>query len=717
MKLARFIQTNMEQLLEEWEGAALEIAPEFRGKDSSALRDHARSMLGFVAEDLSTSQTGDESERKALGKGKASVSDVGGKHGVHRLQQGMSMLQMVQELRALRARVTKAWGVEQQGLAENDIVELVRFNEAVDQLIATSISSFSAVKDRVTYLLEAMLRASPDPAAIFEPDCKYLFLNTAMASLVNATPRDVIGKTPVELGLDLAGVLQEAIATTVSTGQIQHREYNHCSPSGLELYLDCKFVPVFNDRKEIEAVIKTSRDITDSKRTDHQAWQIANFDALTGLPNRRLFLDRLEQTLLEAQRKGISFAVLFVDLDHFKQANDQLGHRAGDRLLVRVAERINTKVRAMDTVARLGGDEFTLILKETGRAGATEAATSLLRSLEEAFDVDAHRVHISASIGLAVFPDDGTDVDTLMHNADQAMFAAKERGGHRVQAYESWMEQNESEYVQLRRELDDALREHQLEVYYQPIIDIRTGVISRAEALLRWNHPHRGLLSPNAFLGITEQSGLTDSITAYVLEQAVTRSLRWRDLTDEAFPININESPASFVTRSLVDQWRDRLTEIGLNESRITMELTPASLNNIHASGFNPVRSLGLAGLRLHLAIDDFGIEPFSLLALQEFKLDSIKIDRELISNAGQGGDADRILEGIIAMAHAIDVQVVAVGVESAGQLQFLSQAGCDFAQGFLFSRPLHPDAFEALLDRNRKGVVSWRRPAVEGIT
>ncbi|NMT63644.1 putative bifunctional diguanylate cyclase/phosphodiesterase [Marinobacter orientalis] len=707
MKLARFIQTNMERLLEDWEEAALEIAPEFRGKDSRALRDHARSMLGFVADDLSTFQTGDESARKALGKGKVSGSDFGGKHGKHRLGQGMSMLQMVQELRALRARVTKAWGVEQRGLTEKDIDELVRFNEAIDQLIATSISSFSALKDRVTYLIEAMLKTSSDPAAIFDPDGKYLFLNAAMANLVNATARDVIGQTPHELGLRLATDLHDAIATAVTTGKTLHREYHHCSPSGPELYLDCKFVPVFNDREEIEAVIKTSRDITESKRTDYQVWRSANFDALTSLPNRRLFIDRLEQTLLEAQRKGSSFAVLFIDLDRFKQANDQLGHRGGDRLLVKVAERINTKVRAMDTVARLGGDEFTLILKETDRNGAMEAAKVLLGSLEQMFDVDSHRVHISASIGLAVFPGDGADADRLMHNADQAMFAAKEAGGHRIQVYESSMEQSESEDLQLRRELDDALRENQLEVYFQPIIDIRSGAISRAEALLRWNHPQRGLLAPDAFLGITEQSGLTDSITAYVLEQAVTCSLQWRDLSNEAFPININESPASFVTRSLVDQWRARLTEIGLNESRITLELTPDSLNNIHASGFNPVRSLGLAGLRLHLAIDDFGIEPFSLLALQEFRMDSVKIDRELIRDAGQGGDADRILEGIIAMAHAIDVQVVAVGVENDEQLQFLTRAGCDYAQGFLFSRPLHPDDFGALLTRDRQKAAS----------
>ncbi|WP_152206278.1 putative bifunctional diguanylate cyclase/phosphodiesterase [Marinobacter changyiensis] len=700
MKLTQFIQTEMEQLLEDWEEAALEIAPELKGEDSRGLRDHAREMLEFITEDLLTSQTSEQSALKALGKGKIPALGTDGKHGTDRLRQGLSMLQMIQELRALRARVTKAWGDEQQGLTAKDINELVRFNESIDQLIADSVSSYSARKEHETRLFETMLKASLDPAAIFDPDGKLLFLNKAMADLISVPRGDAIGKTPIELGLDFATEFHDEITTTVTTRQSQRREFHCRSPSGRELYFDCQLVPVFNGRNEVEAVVKTSRDITERKQTDYQVWRSANFDLLTGIPNRRLFHDRLQQTLLEAERKDSSFALLFIDLDRFKQANDQLGHEAGDRLLTQVAERISSEVRAMDTVARLGGDEFTVILKETGRDGAKEAAKAVLTSLERAFDVDSYRVHISGSIGLTLFPDDGKNVDQLMHNADQAMYAAKEHGGQQVQVYESWMAQSESEHMRLNRELDDALRENQLEVYFQPIIDIRTGAIFSAEALLRWNHPYKGLLTPATFLRITEQSGMTDSINAFVLEQAVTCSLRWRDLSDEAFPININESPASFFTRTLVDQWRARLTQVGFGESRITMELTPASLNNIRASGFNPVNSFGLEGLRLHLAIDDFGIEPFSLSALQEFRLDSVKVDRELIKDAGQGGDADRILEAIIAMAHAINVRVVGVGVEKDEQLQFLSRVGCDYAQGFLFSRPLPQDDFEALLRR-----------------
>ncbi|MEX1198241.1 MAG: EAL domain-containing protein [Pseudohongiellaceae bacterium] len=702
MKLFQFIHTEMEQLLEDWEENALEIAPELEGEDSSALRDHAREMLEFITEDLSTLQTGEESTRRDHDKDEASASGAGEEHGTERSRQGLSMLQMIQELRALRVRVTRAWSDEQRGLAAKDIGELMRFIEAIDQLIVNSVSSYSARKDQETRLIETILKASPDPAVIFDPDGRHLFLNRAMADLVDVPHRDMIGKTPRELGLDFAADCHDAITTTLTTGQTQRREWHHFLPSGRELDFDCRFVPVFNDRGEVDAVVKTSRDITERKQIEYQSWRNANFDALTGLPNRRLFLDRLEQAMLEAQRKGTFFALLFIDLDRFKQANDQLGHEAGDRLLVQVAERIGTKVRAMDTLARLGGDEFTLILKETGWRGANEVAKTLLTSLEQAFDVDSHRVNISGSIGLTLFPDDGKDVDKLLHNADQAMYTSKAHGGQQVRRYEPWMAQSESEHMKLNRELDVALRENQLEVYYQAIIDIRTGAVSRAEALLRWNHPDEGLLTPDAFLAVAEQSNMRDSIDAYVLNQAVSCSLRWRNQGSEAFPININESPASFSTRTLVDQWRVRLMASDFGESRITMELTPTSLTSMRTFGFNPAKSSGLRGLRFHLAVDHFGIEPFSLLALQEFQVDSIKVDRELIAKAGQDDNTDRLLKAIIGMAHTMGVQVVAEGVETEEQLQFLSRAGCDYAQGFLFSRPFRQNDFEALLRRDR---------------
>lgn len=697
MNLARFIQTEMEKLLENWEEAALQIAPELKDKDTSALRDHAREMLEFVAKDIRKPQTTHEQGRKAIGKADAPAI-AAGRHGHGRMELGLSLHQVIQELRALRSGVTRLWGEEQQGLTTKDIDELVRFNEAIDQLITNSIQSYSDRKEQETRLFEAMQEASPDPSAIFDPDRKLLYLNKPMADLVGTAAQDAKGKTPSELGLGFATELSETISAAVTTGKSQRRELYCQLPSGRERYFDCQITPVHDDRHQVEAVAKTSRDITDRKIAEQQIWKSANLDSLTGIPNRRLFLDRLEQGLLEAERRGSSLALLFIDLDRFKQANDQLGHKAGDRLLARVAERIGTNVRAMDTVARLGGDEFTVILKDARREDAKKAAGGLLASLEQAFDIDAHRIHISGSIGLTLFPEDGTNVDQLMHNADQAMYAAKERGGHQFQVYQPSMTHSESEHMRLNRELDDAFEEDQLEVYYQPIVDIRTRTICRAEALLRWNHPERGLLGPAAFLPIAEQSGMADRINAYVLEQAVTCSIRWGSHNEGPFPIHINESPASFFTRTLVEQWGARLTESDLGQGRITMELTPASLANIGASGFSPIKSFRLAGLRLRLAIDDFGIEPFSLVALDAGGVESVKIDRELVRDVGLNRKTGRILEAIISMAHTLNIEVVAEGVEKDEQLQFLERAGCDYAQGYLFSTPLPQDAFKKLL-------------------
>ncbi len=410
MNLARFIQSWMDQLLIDFGEAALEIAPELRGKDSAALEDHAREMLEFVVEDLLSPQTTRESARKALGQSRSPVSPAAENHGTSRLGQGLSMLQTIQELRALRARVMKALGDSQQGLTTSDIHELLRFNESIDQLIVESLASYSALKEQEGHLLAAMLRVSPDPTAIFDSGGKLLYLNTPMADMAGTTAKEAVGKTPGELDLGFATELHEAITATVTTGKSQRRELHCLSPSGSELHFDCQLVPVFSGQNKVEAVAKTSRDITERKQAEHQVWRNANFDSLTGIPNRRLFLD-------------------------------QLGHSAGDRLLEQAVDRISTSVRAMDTFARLGGDEFTLILKDASREDAEKVAGVLLASPERPFLIDGHKVHVSGSMGLALLPGHGDDVDQLMHHADQAMYAAKQRGGHQVLLYQSDMEQ------------------------------------------------------------------------------------------------------------------------------------------------------------------------------------------------------------------------------------------------------------------------------------
>lgn len=436
MELANFIRTGMDKLLEGFGEVALEIAPELSGQDRRVLQDHAREMLESIVEDLMTLQINRESAIKTLAKTRSPISMAGDQHGASPLGQGSTMIQTIQELRAVRAKVFQAWGESQRDFNTDYIHELVRFNQAIDQLIVNSVASYSTLKEQEAHLFEAMLRVSPDPSAIFDRDGKLLFVNTSMAVMANTTAQDAVGKTPLELPLGFATELEEAIAATVISGEFQRREFQYVSPSNQELYFDCQLVPIFSERGEIMAVAQTSRDITERKQNQEEIWRNANFDALTGIPNRRLFLDRLEQSLLEAKRQGRTFALMFIDLDRFKLANDQHGHRVDDRLLKQVADRISTNVRAMDTFARLGGDEFTLIFKDVRRDDAKRAAELLLAILERPFSIDSHKIYISGSIGVALYPDDGQDTDQLMLNADQAMYAAKDGGGHQVRLHQ-----------------------------------------------------------------------------------------------------------------------------------------------------------------------------------------------------------------------------------------------------------------------------------------
>jgi diguanylate cyclase (GGDEF)-like protein/PAS domain S-box-containing protein len=437
MKLAQFIRTGQEKLLKDFGQAALLITPDAGVEDRRTLENHARDMLEQVSKDLRRGHSNRELAKKPSGRvGLSASNNVSDKYNSGYPDQAFSMLQRIQELRTLRAKVMQAWSDSKHGLSNDDITELLRFNETIDQLIVSSVASNSHTTQQDAYLFETMMKVSPDPSAIFDPCGKLLFLNAPMAEMANTTTREALGKTLFDLAMSIAMELHEAITTTVNSGQLQRIEFQYPSLSGQVMYFDCQLVPVFDNNGAVKAVVKTSRDITERKQAERKIWRSANFDLLTGIPNRRLFLDRLDQSLLEAQRLDRSFALLFIDLDHFKQANDQLGHGAGDRLLKMVAERISTRVRAMDTFARLGGDEFTLIFKDVNRDDAKSAAEDLLACLELPFTVDSHHVHLSASIGVALFPHDGEDAQQLLHNADQAMYAAKESGGHKVQLCE-----------------------------------------------------------------------------------------------------------------------------------------------------------------------------------------------------------------------------------------------------------------------------------------
>ena len=434
-------------------------------------------------------------------------------------------------------------------------------------------------------------------------------------------------------------------------------------------------------------------------------WRQANFDSLTGLPNRRMFHDRLEQEIKKAHRAGLKIALLFIDLDKFKEINDTLGHSMGDALLVEAARRIVSCVRETDTVARLGGDEFTAILAELGDTASIERVTeNILLKLAEPFHLGAKMAYVSGSIGITLYPDDATEVECLLKNADQAMYVAKNAGRNRFGYFTPALQQAAQAKLQLHNDLRCALAAGQLRVYYQPIVELATGNIHKAEALVRWQHPERGLVSPAQFIPLAEETGLIVEIGNWVFREAAQQVGRWRDSCNPRFQISVNKSPVQFRQFSDArDAWPDHLRELGLPGQSIAIEITESLLLDTEDGIGGKLVEFRNAGIQV--AIDDFGTGYSSLSYLKKFNIDYLKIDQSFTRNLTPGSNDMALSEAIIVMAHRLGLKVIAEGVETEAQHMLLATAGCDYAQGYLFSRPVPANEFEALPNLNCKSL------------
>lgn len=438
-------------------------------------------------------------------------------------------------------------------------------------------------------------------------------------------------------------------------------------------------------------------DISQRKLADELAWRHANFDVLTGLPNRRLFRDRLDWEARKAGRNGTQLGLLFIDLDRFKEVNDLLGHEAGDLLLCQAADRITHCVRKTDTVARLGGDEFTVILGELDSPNHIEQlAQKILDKLAAPFSLRKEAAYISGSVGIAIYPDDGGTSEELIRKADQAMYAAKQAGKNQFSYFTRSMDENAHSRLALFNELRGALGAGQLQVYYQPVVDLKRGEILKAEALLRWNHPRLGPVAPSRFLSLAEESGIINEIGNWVFHEAVSCAKRWSQRLGEPFQIGVNKSPVQFLSETADADWLPYLDRMGLPPGSITIELTEGIL--LHASPLVTDKLLQYRDAGIELAIDDFGTGYSSMAYLQKFAIDYLKIDPSFVCDLETDQGHRTIAESIIVMAHKLGLKVVAEGVETPGQRRLLTAAGCDFGQGFLFSHPMPAADFEKML-------------------
>ena len=430
------------------------------------------------------------------------------------------------------------------------------------------------------------------------------------------------------------------------------------------------------------------------RRLVEQALLEVNIDKLTGLANRNVFQDRLEIDIKKALRSGLPLALMFIDLDHFKEINDTRGHEAGDQLLKAVGRRLQSHVRGSDTVARLGGDEFTITLAELHDLGSvTDLAQKLCDDLARPFMVGEEMAYISASIGITIFPRDASTAGELLRNADQAMYRSKERGRNRFAYFKSSMQDAAQNRMTISNELRRAVDEHQLEVYYQPIVDLENGRIRKAEALLRWQHPERGEISPLEFIPIAEHTGLISTIGNWVYQQALTQARNWRE-HDPGLTINVNVSPQQFYEGDGENcrRWLSQSATV----PEMGLEITEGLLLSSDIEVLKQLLAFQQAGIAISL--DDFGTGYSSLSYLRRFALDFLKIDKSFVYNLEFDAANVALCEAIIVMAHKLGLRVVAEGVETPQQAELLKQAGCDFAQGFLFGHAMPAQQFESML-------------------
>jgi diguanylate cyclase (GGDEF)-like protein/PAS domain S-box-containing protein len=451
------------------------------------------------------------------------------------------------------------------------------------------------------------------------------------------------------------------------------------------------------------------RDITERKKAEEQIIYVAYHDTLTNLPNRYLLKEHLKQALASAKQHNGLVAVLYLDLDNFKRVNDTLGHTAGDQLLQSVADRIVGYVRRSDTlarfglseyestVARLGGDEFTVLLTEIDKIqDAGKVARRLLEAFSQPFGIGSHEMFITASIGIALYPLDCDDVDTLLKNADTAMYNAKGQGRNNYQFYTDSMNAASLEMLALENKLRKAMNSDEFILYYQPQLDFNTGKIVGVEALVRWMHPDKGILLPATFIPLAEETGLIVPIGEWILRTACAQNKAWQMNGFAPTGVTVNISSIQFRHRNFIETVAGALSDTGLDAQYLELEITESILFETNERAVRTMKELKAMGLRL--SIDDFGIGYSSLSYLKKFPIDTIKIDRSFVRDIVSDPDDKAIINAIIAMARSLNIKVIAEGVESIEQLTFLREQGSDVMQGYFLSKPVPPDKLARLL-------------------
>jgi len=513
--------------------------------------------------------------------------------------------------------------------------------------------------------------------------------NTACAEMLNCSQQELIGKDSLAL---FGTTFRESLSELLNV-------FEHGNSYSFEITSSGKgrFYLVTAFSRKPGVITTLFEDTTERKKSEQRIRKMAYSDQLTGLPNRTLFQDRLGQAIVQAEQSGSSLAVFYLDLDRFKIFNDTMGRGTGDQLLIEVSRRLKRQIRVSDTLARMGEDEFCIVATNLAEdLNASYVAQKLVNLIIPPFMIEGKDLHITASIGIAVFPDDGREAETLIKNADLAMYSAKEAGRNTYNFYSPEMNSKAHAHMEMETGMRNALEHEQFFVEFQPIMGADSQTISAAEALVRWNHPTRGRIPPNEFIPFAEETGLILPLGEWILRTVCSKMKQWSDAGLPQIRFSVNVSSKQLEQQNFAEIVREVLHSTGANASQLEIELTESCLVN-HA-GSNITEVFGLRDAGVSIAIDDFGTGYSSLGYIKTLQIDHIKIDRSFVSDIKTNVHDQAIVEAIIAMSQKLGIQNIAEGVETAEQLDFLKEHGCGEVQGYFFHRPLSVDAFEMLL-------------------
>lgn len=558
------------------------------------------------------------------------------------------------------------------------------------------------------------INATSDEVVITDPRGTIRFVNPAFERETGYCFQEVVGQNPRMLKSGKQGDdFYKDLWTTISSGRTWQGEITNRRKDGTLYTEDTTITPVKNETGEIEHFVAIKRNVTEKIRARQKVLDhLAYHDSLTSLPNRLMFSHKLTQSLARCRRSGAGLAVMFMDLDRFKGINDTFGHNVGDRLLEQVAARLTNSLRKVDIVARMGGDEFTIILTDVkSNKDVADAAKKILHAISRPLVLEGRELLITTSIGIAMYPSQGDNAETLVRNADAAMYKAKEQGKNTYCFYTDSLNAAAMHKVTMEADLRKALDRGELVVYYQPVMELRTGKIVGTEALVRWQHPELGLVSPNSFIPLAEETGLIIPLGEWVLRTACAQNKAWQDAGSPPLRVAVNVSPRQFQQGDLAATVMEILDQTGLEPKYLELELTEGALVQNFDATTAALRRLKEMGVRI--SIDDFGTGYSSLNYLKRFPVNTVKIDQSFVRNINTNPDDAAIAGAVVAMAHNLKLSVTAEGVETLEQLEFLKSLNCDRMQGYFVSEPVPADDIIYLLKQtNDEAVGDLQRAA-----